>query len=263
MGLHWPLTGGSVSQHFGPSTMAIQPSMWVVRRDYAWWQPIAGGVFNYNVHAGTDFAGRVAGTPLLALEAGTVVRSTYDGDNGGGHVVEVEIRPGTRYSYNHCQSRLVGVGAKVKKGQAIATVGATGTILQSNGTRVRSAYGVHLHCVLTIVAGGIPMLYNAYQFLDGQPRAGDPRIRPLAPTYKIVHIRPGVNIRATPDLDVGAANILYVTRTDGIYTVRTGARAASLSSGFQLRREFTNDDGTWGELFGFNRLVYVMKGLYY
>jgi murein DD-endopeptidase MepM/ murein hydrolase activator NlpD len=268
MALLIPLTGGTITQKFGPGSMAIQPSMYHVGYDHAWWQKYPGASYHQNVHAGMDYAGKPKGTPLLAMEAGTVVRSTYDSNNGGGHVVEVEIRPGTRYSYNHCNSRLVGVGAKVARGQKIATIGESGTILQPDGTRVKSTYGVHLHLVLAINSKGSdgvtrPLIRNPQHFLPGGKYATNPAIQPLVkpPTYKIVKIKPGVNIRSTPDLDVGSTNIAYVSRADGIYALN-GTKVGKEGTGFQLRGTVTNDDGTWGKLWGFNRYLYVMQGLY-
>jgi murein DD-endopeptidase MepM/ murein hydrolase activator NlpD len=248
--------------------MRIQPTMWRIASTKAWWNKIPGGVLDYDVHAGTDFAGMPAGSPLVAMQAGIVTRSEYDGINGGGHVVEVEIRPGVRYSFNHCNSRLVYVGQKVTQGQKIATVGATGTITYSDGTKVRSAFGVHCHTVLTIretLSDGITrsMIYNLFPYLEGQALANSSIVAPAGASYPTVRVRNPVNIRSTPDLDVGSANILYVSRADGIFRVSDGARVASATTGFQLRRTLSNDDGTWGELYGFKRLLYVMKGLYY
>jgi hypothetical protein len=244
--------------------MAVQPAMWVVGTIKAWWQWFTGSVFVQNCHAGVDFAGKPAGSALVAAEGGIVTAAYYDGVNGGGNVVEVEIRAGVRYSYNHCQSRKVGVGAKVGKGQLIATVGATGMIRNADGSYTRSAYGVHCHTNLLILEGGRWMLYDFADFMSGGSNANDARIKPAyAPTtYPLVRINPGVNIRSTPDLDVGDTNILYVTRADGVYSRATGKKVANLG-GWQKRGTTTNDDGGWGKLYGLNRYVYVFNGLYH
>jgi murein DD-endopeptidase MepM/ murein hydrolase activator NlpD len=271
MALASPLPSGVVTQRFGPSTLTVQPSMYHVGTTKAYWNPFPGAAFNANVHAGTDFAGAPAGTPLLAMEAGVVVRSTYDGINGGGNVVEVEIRPGVRYSFNHCQSRLVGVGQRVSRGQRIATIGATGTIL-SNGVYYRSAYGVHCHTVLTIQEKGSDgasrtMLYNVQLFMSGGSLAASALVKPLTTTvtttYPLVAIRYPVNIRRSPDLDVDSANIGYFSRSDGIFDLAGRKRIDPGRKSFQLRATLSNDDGGWGKLFGFNEYLYVMQGLYY
>jgi hypothetical protein len=265
MALSMPLPGGIKTQSFGPSSMAIQPSMYYVGTDRAWWQPFSGASFGVNVHAGVDFAGMPAGSALVAAEAGTVTRAEYDKYNGGGWVVEVEIKPGVRYSYNHCQS-LLAWGGKVSKGQRIASVGATGTIW--NGTSfVRSTYGVHVHVVMSImttIATGVvrPVLYDFADFMSGGSKAGSSLVQPATTTYPTVKVRDGVNIRSTPDLDVGSTNIAYVCR-DGYIYASNGERKGYASKTFQLRGTVTNDDGTWGKLYGFDRYLYVMNGLYY
>lgn len=267
MTLGMPLPGGYVSQSFGPSGQSIQPAMYHVGTEKAYWLQFPGSRFNANVHAGTDFAGMSAGSYLVAAEAGTVVRSTYDSVNGGGNVVEVEIKSGVRYSYNHCQTRLVGLGAKVSKGQRIARVGATGTIWTGSGY-VRSTYGVHCHAVLTISEKGSDgvtrtMLHDFADYMAGGYKQAYAIVKPTAVvTYPLVKVRYPVNIRSTPDLDVGSSNIAYVSRETGVYTYPGGARAGRVGTGFQLRGSVTNDDGTWGKLWGFNRYLYVMKGLY-
>jgi hypothetical protein len=265
MALASPLPTGSITQRFGPSTQAIQPSMYHEGTHRAWWQFISGWSFNANCHAGVDFAGGVAGTPLYAAEAGTVTKSWYDGVNGGGHVVEVEIRSGVRYSYNHCSTRYVGVGAKVGRGARIAGIGATGTILLADGSKVRSAYGVHCHAVLTMRdSAGRWILYDFADFMAGGSHAGDARVKPLTTTVnvpdKLVRLNPWCNVRSTPDLDVGATNIAYTTRDTGVYNLK-GQKVANLG-GWTLKQYVSNDDGKWGQLYGLGRTVYMMEGLF-
>jgi murein DD-endopeptidase MepM/ murein hydrolase activator NlpD len=184
MGLGHPLPGATMTQAFGPADPAssgysAQPAMWHYRDAKASWSKFGGATLNPHVHAGTDYAGYPAGMCLAAIEKGRVVRSEYDGIYGGGEVVTVEVRPGTRYSYNHCQSRLVAVGDEVLRGQLIAGIGATGTIRQTDGTLVRSTYGVHLHLNLELYDGTRWFMWNVEQFMDGGPRADDPRVQPL------------------------------------------------------------------------------------
>ena len=183
MSLTMPLPGGVRTQPFGVSHMAIQPSMWYRGTEKAWWSAFPGASgWSPNVHAGVDFAGRPAGSALVAAESGTVTRADYDRYQGGGWVVEVEIRPGVRYSYNHCQYLAAYVGKKVARGQKIAAVGATGTIW-TGSQFVRSSYGVHVHALLTFSerhSDGItrPMLHDFADFMAGGARAGSSLIRP-------------------------------------------------------------------------------------
>jgi len=178
--------GGHVTQPFGPSILAVEPAAWVSRRDRltrrAHWQAFPGSVYQRHVHMGVDFGGLGIGRALLALEAGTVTRSDYDKWNGGGHVVEVEIRPDVRYSFNHCDTRKVRLGAKVKRGQIIATMGCSGTIWTGK-VFIPSCLAAHLHVNLTIrekLSDGIrrTMLYDVSDFMAGGEREDDPRIRP-------------------------------------------------------------------------------------
>jgi hypothetical protein len=268
MALTLPLPGGVITQRFGPSSMAVQPSMFIRYTEKAYWVQFPGWTeFSENVHAGVDFAGMPAGSSLVAAEDGTVVRAEYDRYNGGGWVIEVEIRPGVRYSYNHCQSLAKWAGAKVRKGETIARVGATGTIWDpETGQFVRSTYGVHCHALLLIRETGPDgvtrtMLHDYLDFAAGGSRAGSSLVRPPSVAYPNVVVLPGVNIRLTPDLDVGDTNIMFVTSTTGIRT-RNGTKVAGPTYEFDLRRTVTTDDGEWGELLGLKRTLYVKTGLY-
>lgn len=177
MALGYPAWGDIFeSQQFGPALPTAagylyQPAMYITGRAVAYWQSYKGWPEVAHVHNGLDVAG-VVGTPLLALEAGKV---TYAGwrDNGGGNVCEVEIRPGTRYTFNHCSSVLVGVGQIVKKGQAIARIGATG-----------AATGPHCHTSLDIDEVGSDgygrtLMWNPKLWMSGGPYAGDARVAPV------------------------------------------------------------------------------------
>jgi len=74
-------------------------------------------------HRGLDFSGPV-GEPILALADGIV---TFSGDNAGyGNLVEIEHVDGLLTRYAHNQTILVKSGARVKKGETIATLGSTG-----------------------------------------------------------------------------------------------------------------------------------------
>lgn len=75
------------------------------------------------LHAGLDVANSV-GTPIVATAAGVVTMSEWHGAYG--YCVTVDHGNGIKTLYGHCQRLLVPKGAKVKKGQKIATMGNTG-----------------------------------------------------------------------------------------------------------------------------------------
>lgn len=75
------------------------------------------------LHHGLDLAGK-PGSRIMALADGIV---TYAGKNGGyGNLVELEHPNGYRTRYAHNHTVLVPLGARVSKGQTIATMGSTG-----------------------------------------------------------------------------------------------------------------------------------------
>lgn len=82
-------------------------------------------------HNGIDYAART-GTPVVASGAGTVIASAYTKYNGN----YIVIKHGERYitKYLHLSKKHVRRGAKVKQGQRIGNVGATGRVT-----------GAHLH----------------------------------------------------------------------------------------------------------------------
>ncbi len=84
------------------------------------WHPI---LHRYRPHHGTDFGAR-RGTPLLAVNAGTVIFSGRM--RGYGNVVKIKHAGGYVSLYAHQSRRRVKVGQHVKKGQVIGYVGSTG-----------------------------------------------------------------------------------------------------------------------------------------
>ena len=92
--------------------------------------PIDG--FN-KMHKGTDFAAPM-GTPIMASGDGVVTRARWCG--GGGNCIK--IKPNTTYQtiYAHMKNFARGIkeGSRVKQGQIIGYVGATG-----------KSTGPHLH----------------------------------------------------------------------------------------------------------------------
>ena len=82
--------------------------------------PVTG---RYVFHTGMDL-GAASGSDIMAMKAGKVISSRYNG--GYGNVVIVEHADGIRTLYAHCSKLLVKAGEKVRKGQVIARVGSTG-----------------------------------------------------------------------------------------------------------------------------------------
>ncbi len=81
-------------------------------------------------HSGVDFAGP-AGSPITAVAAGIVI---WSGPRlGYGNLVEVSHGNGYVTRYGHNSKNLVGVGDKVKKGEIVALMGASG---RTTGTHV-------------------------------------------------------------------------------------------------------------------------------
>jgi murein DD-endopeptidase MepM/ murein hydrolase activator NlpD len=76
-------------------------------------------------HHGVDLAAPV-GTPIYAAGNGEVILAT-SGGTGYGRFIVIDHGGGVTTLYGHCSAFAVGVGAKVKKGQAIAYVGSTGS----------------------------------------------------------------------------------------------------------------------------------------
>ncbi len=254
MALAHPVPGATLTQKYGPSKLSVEPAMFA-NATRAYWQPFNGGTFYSHYHPALDLAA-AGGTPIVASEAGRVVESYYDSTNGGGNKITVEIRPNVRYTSNHMQSRAVGIGAVVARGQKLGTVGTTGW-----------SSGNHDHFQVTIreVDGaGVArtFMYNPTLFLSGGSMAGDPRITPLStstPTKLIALNGPGINIRTTPNLDVGSTNV-YATSTDtGIY--RNGKKIAELGHQMKFGNWVSNDDGMWARAWFYNAYRYIKKEL--
>ncbi|MDR2709541.1 MAG: M23 family metallopeptidase [Elusimicrobiota bacterium] len=88
-------------------------------------------------HAGLDIANSL-GTPVVATANGTVVFSGWQ--SGYGNIVVVDHGYNYRTAYAHLQTRAVQVGNKVKRGQTVGAMGATGT---ATGSHVH--YEVHFN----------------------------------------------------------------------------------------------------------------------
>jgi murein DD-endopeptidase MepM/ murein hydrolase activator NlpD len=90
--------------------------------------PVSGAV---QYHTGVDIAAET-GTPIPAVEAGTVISVGFDG--GYGLCVIIEHEGGYTTFYGHANRILVAEGQRVKQNQVIAEVGDTGV-----------STGPHLH----------------------------------------------------------------------------------------------------------------------
>jgi len=99
----WPVTSGSVTSGFGPRGLGF--------------------------HDGIDIAG-AEGTPVVAAAAGEVIYA--DSLPGYGNVVILRHRGGYATVYAHNRKNLVGEGAKVRRGQEIATLGNSGRTTGAN-----------------------------------------------------------------------------------------------------------------------------------
>jgi len=82
--------------------------------------PISGEL---RLHKGTDIAAAY-GTEVKAVAAGVVVESRTEGTYGNAVVIKTD--DGRTMLYGHNQANLVNVGDRVRQGDVIAQVGATG-----------------------------------------------------------------------------------------------------------------------------------------
>ena len=92
--------------------------------------------FFHNGHPALDIAAP-SGTPVVAAQTGTVVYAGWKlsgAGSGGGIVVWLSHGSGIYTTYNHLSRETVRVGQRVRAGQRIGSVGATG-----------NASGPHLH----------------------------------------------------------------------------------------------------------------------
>jgi murein DD-endopeptidase MepM/ murein hydrolase activator NlpD len=93
-----------------------------VRIGQGWGAPRDGG---RRRHQGIDLLAP-AGTPLVAVADGTITHANNLDRGRGGITLWLRDRPGTSYYYAHNQRNLAQVGQRVRRGQVIALLGATG-----------------------------------------------------------------------------------------------------------------------------------------
>jgi murein DD-endopeptidase MepM/ murein hydrolase activator NlpD len=112
-----------------------------------WLLPLQGYSFSSaygwrwgRMHNGIDLAAP-HGTPIVAVHAGTVVMSRYNG--GYGYAVVIDHGDGIETLYAHASQLLVYEGQEVAAGERIALVGNTGY-----------SFGSHLH--FEVLEWGVP-----------------------------------------------------------------------------------------------------------
>jgi murein DD-endopeptidase MepM/ murein hydrolase activator NlpD len=101
-------------------------------------------------HNGIDFAS-ANGTPIYATAPGIVIDAS-NSDGGLGNHVRIEHENGFHTTYGHCSELFVKKGDRVKRGDLIASVGASG-----------KATGNHLHYEVRV--GNDPPM-NPQEFIN-------------------------------------------------------------------------------------------------
>jgi murein DD-endopeptidase MepM/ murein hydrolase activator NlpD len=127
-GFRWPEIGATITQEWGPTSFAMEPSY------------VYQGVYYPHFHGGIDMAGG-CGTPILASKAGVVVASgqplwPYD----PGYGVVIDHGGGIQTWYWHITTNVVvSPGQVVNTGQIVGYEGSTGF-----------STGCHLHFATNI-----------------------------------------------------------------------------------------------------------------
>lgn len=108
--------------------------------------PFLGRTRGEAIHPGIDIANRT-GTNIPAFSDG-VITGVGGTKNGMGNVVTLKDNGGNVHQYGHLQAATVKPGMKVRKGQTIAKMGATGNSYSPSGgdpshldIRIATAYG--------------------------------------------------------------------------------------------------------------------------
>lgn len=113
-----------------------------------------------HMHKGVDLLAP-KGTPIYAIEDGTVLVANYVKRSGYGRKVIIDHGNGLTSAYAHTSENKVSTGDKVARGQLIALVGSTG----------RSTAN-HLHFEIRIENQPInPLLYITSGTVEGPPEA--------------------------------------------------------------------------------------------
>jgi murein DD-endopeptidase MepM/ murein hydrolase activator NlpD len=106
----------------GGARDGVCPVVGPVRIGQGWGAPRDGG---RRRHQGIDLLAP-AGTPLVAVASGHISRLSNQDRGRGGISLWLRDRRGTAFYYAHNQHNLVRLGQRVRAGQQIARVGATG-----------------------------------------------------------------------------------------------------------------------------------------
>lgn len=108
--------------------------------------PFMGKTRGEPIHPGVDIA-NMPGTPIPAFADGQIT-AVGPTSNGMGNVVTLKDNGGNVHQYGHLQGANVKTGQKVRKGQPIAKMGATGNSYSPSGgdpthldIRIASAFG--------------------------------------------------------------------------------------------------------------------------
>lgn len=134
---------------------------------YVWYQDDYGAPRwfpTYHPHIGTDLFAK-SGTPVIACVDGSIMKWASGG--GGGNALWLLGDDGVRYYYGHLRSFAPGInvlGRRVKMGDVIGTVGATG----------KSAAGTYPHVHFEINPGGLGTV-NPKPILDSWLRNAEER----------------------------------------------------------------------------------------
>ncbi len=223
--------GYRVSQPFGapsPGVVNLEPPMWADSVK-AYWTPFSGSRFFPHFHPGIDRAAD-AGSRVHAMEAGEVIRAGWANDTDGIRV-DVQIRPGTIYYVNHLMKEVVFVGQKVSKGDTLGFVGMTG---KATGPHVHEGLSIEIELFPGNAWSKRPVLFDTSLYLPGGSRANSDAIKPLERYFRVAG--PGVNIRYAPPEFESSADILAVSRSDGLHRIATGNRIAPLDKRFTFIR---------------------------
>jgi len=104
-----------------------------------------------NGHNGIDIIS-AHGSPIYAIESGTVCEVRYDEKGYGKHVrIITDGKNAREWTYGHCNAITVEVGDRVKEGDLIATMGNTGFVVSDGyagtfwGALPKGNRGTHLH----------------------------------------------------------------------------------------------------------------------
>ena len=164
--------------------------------------------------------------------------------------MEVEIRPGTKYTFNHCSRLMVRVGTIVAKGQILAYIGATGV-----------ATGNHCHVSLDISERGSDgvyrwLMWNPKLCMAGGAYANDARITPAygasVPRLSAGIIGDDINIRSQPRMP--AAYLYAHTVAGRVRRYSDNKDLGARTSRFLWYREVQGDQYVIGGVTG-NRYV--------